>query len=71
VSKRAERRSEVRESKPLDEEIKDDISARKTDHGQFKNKKNPPLDALERRVRRNERHAGEALKTRVKLTYGF
>jgi hypothetical protein len=52
----------------LDKEIKDDRSARKTDHGQLNKKKNPPLDALEHRARRKERQAGEALKTWVKLT---
>ena len=52
----------------LDEDIKDDKSARKKDHGHVSNWKNPPLDALEHRVRRNERQAGEALKTWVKLT---
>jgi hypothetical protein len=52
----------------LDEEIKDDKSARKKDRGQLKKWKNPPLDALEHRVRRKERQASEALKMRVKLT---
>jgi hypothetical protein len=31
----------------LDEEIKDDKSARKTDRGQLSKWKNPPVDALE------------------------
>jgi hypothetical protein len=52
----------------LDEEIKDDRSERKTDHGQLSKRKNPPLDALEHRMRKKERQAGEALKTWVKLT---
>jgi hypothetical protein len=52
----------------LDEEIKDDISTRKMDHGQLNKRKNPPLDALEHRTRRKERQVGEALKTWVKLT---
>jgi hypothetical protein len=58
----------VRESKSLDEEIKDDRSARKKDHGQVSKRKEPPLDALEHRARRKERQAGEALKIWVKLT---
>jgi hypothetical protein len=41
----------------LDEEIKDDISARKKDHGQLSKRKKPSLDALEHRVRRKERQA--------------
>jgi hypothetical protein len=52
----------------LDEEIKDDRSTRKEDRGQLSKWKNPPLDALEHRMRRKERQAGEALKTWVKLT---
>jgi hypothetical protein len=52
----------------LDEEIKDDRSSRKKDRGQLNKKKNPPLYALEHRVRRKESQAGEALKTQVKLT---
>jgi hypothetical protein len=52
----------------LDEEIGDDISARKTDCGQLSKRKKLPLDALEHCVRRKERQAGEALKMRVKLT---
>jgi hypothetical protein len=52
----------------LDEEIKDDRSARKMDRGQLGKRKKPPLDALEHCTRRKERHDGEALKTRVKLT---
>jgi hypothetical protein len=52
----------------LDKEIEDDRSIRKKDRGQFSKWKNPPLDALEHRVRRKERHAGEALKMQVKLT---
>jgi hypothetical protein len=30
----------------LDEEIEDDRSTRKTDHGQLSKRKNPPMDAL-------------------------
>ena len=52
----------------MDDEIKEDISARKTDHGKLSKRKNPPLDALEHRMRRKERQAGESLKMRVKLT---
>jgi hypothetical protein len=52
----------------LDEEIKDNRSARKKDHGHLSKRKNPPLDALEHRARRKEREAGKALKTWVKLT---
>ena len=52
----------------MDEEIEDDRSKRKKDHGQFSKRKNPPLDALEHCVRRKERQAGEALKMQVKLT---
>jgi hypothetical protein len=55
----------------LDEEIKDERSARKKDRGQLSNWKNPPSDALEHHMRRKERHVGKALKTQVKLTYGF
>jgi hypothetical protein len=65
VSKREEK---MERSKPLDEEIEDDRSTRKKDHGQLNKWKNPPLDALEHRARRKERQAGEALKIRVKLT---
>jgi hypothetical protein len=52
----------------LDEEIEDERSTRKKDHGKLSKWKNPLLDALEHRVRRKERQVGEALKTRVKLT---
>ena len=52
----------------MDEEIEDDRSARKMDHGQLSKRKKAPLDALEHRVRRKERQADEALKTWVKLT---
>jgi hypothetical protein len=47
----------------LDEEIKDNRSTRKMDCGQLNKWKKLPLDALEHRVRRKERQAGEALKT--------
>jgi hypothetical protein len=52
----------------LDEEIEDDRSARKMDHGKLSKRKNPSLDALEHRARRKERQAGEALKMSIKLT---
>jgi G:T/U-mismatch repair DNA glycosylase len=52
----------------LDEEIEDDRSARKMDHGKLNKRKKPLLDALEHCARRKERQADEALKTRVKLT---
>jgi hypothetical protein len=39
----------------LDKEIEDDRSSRKTDYGKLSKEKNLPLDALEHRVRRNER----------------
>jgi hypothetical protein len=58
----------VRERKLLDEEIKDDRSERKKDHGKVNKWKNPPLDALENHVRSKERQVGEALKIWVKLT---
>jgi hypothetical protein len=52
----------------LEEEIEDDGSTRKKDCEQLNKLKNPPLDALDHRARRKEGQAGEALKTRVKLT---
>jgi hypothetical protein len=55
----------------LDKGIKDDRSVRKKDRGQLSKQRKLPLDALEHRMKRKERRVGEALKTRVKLTYGF
>ena len=55
----------------LDEEIEDYKSTRKKDHGQLNKRKKPLLDALEHHARRKERQAGKALKTWVKLTWGF
>jgi hypothetical protein len=52
----------------LDEEIEDDRSERKMDHGQLNKWKKIPFNALEHHVRRKERQVGEALKTWVKLT---
>jgi hypothetical protein len=66
--KEKKRRSEVRESKSLDEEIEEDISTRKMDHGQLSKRKNPPMDSLEHLAGKKERQAGEALKMRFKLT---
>jgi hypothetical protein len=48
----------------LDEEIEDEISARKIDRGQLSKQKNPPLNALENHVRRKEIQDIEALKNR-------
>jgi hypothetical protein len=55
----------------FDEEIEDDTSVRKKDHGQLTKQKNPSLDALEHRVRRKERQAGEALKNVGQTDLGF
>jgi hypothetical protein len=38
------------------------------DHGKLSKQKKPPMDALEHIERNKERQAGEALKTRIKLT---
>jgi hypothetical protein len=54
--------------KPLDEEIRDDRSTRKKDHGQINKQRKPSLDALENLNMKNERHAAKAWKKRVKLT---
>jgi hypothetical protein len=70
-SKKQKRRSEVRENKSLNENIKEDRQARKMDHGQLNKKKNPPMDALEHLAGKQERQAGEALKTWVKVDLGF
>ena len=52
----------------MDDEIEDDRSTRKKDRGKLNKRKIPLLDALDHRMRRKERQAGEALKTWVKLT---
>ena len=52
----------------MDEEIKDDKSTRKTNHGQLNKQKKPLVYALENLMGRKERQAGEALKMQVKLT---
>jgi hypothetical protein len=46
VRKEQKRCSEVKGSKSLDEEIEDEKSARKKDHGQLIKRKKPLLDAL-------------------------
>jgi hypothetical protein len=55
----------------LNKKIKDDRSTRKKDCGKISKQKKPSLDALEHHARRKERQVGEALKMRVKLTWGF
>jgi hypothetical protein len=45
----------VKKRKMLDEEIRDDKSARKKDHGQLIKQRNPSLDALEHRTMKKER----------------
>ena len=52
----------MRKRKPLDEEIRDDRSTRKKDRGKLNKKRNPALDALEHRVMKKKRQAGEARK---------
>jgi hypothetical protein len=52
----------------LDEEIRDDRSARKKDHGQLGKQRKPSLDALEHHTMKKERQASEARKKWVKLT---
>jgi hypothetical protein len=61
-------RSEVRENEPLDENIEENRSTRKMDHGQLSKQKNPPIDALEHLTGKKERQDGEARKMWVKLT---
>jgi hypothetical protein len=39
----------------LDEDIEEDKSARKMDHGQLIKRKNPPVDALDHLAGRKER----------------
>jgi hypothetical protein len=60
--------SESRERNLLDDEIEENISARKMDRGQLNKQKKPLVDALENLMGRTERQAGEALKIWVKLT---
>jgi hypothetical protein len=52
----------------LDEEIEENKSTRRMDHGQLNKRKKPPLDALEHLAGKKERQAGEALKMRIRLT---
>ena len=58
----------MRKSKLLDEEIGDDISTRKKDHGQLNKQRKPSLDDLEHCAMKKERQAGKAQKKRFKLT---
>jgi hypothetical protein len=53
--KEKKRQSEVRESKQLDEDIKEDKSVRKRDCGQLNKRKNPPMDALDHLPGKKER----------------
>jgi hypothetical protein len=55
----------------LDEEIKEDISARNMDHGQLSKWKNPPMDALEHLTRKKERQAGESPENAGQVDLGF
>jgi hypothetical protein len=63
VTKEKKRWSEVKKSKPLDEEIEEDRPARKTDHGKISKRKNPSVDALDHLAGKKEREAGKALKS--------
>jgi hypothetical protein len=58
----------VQKRKSLEEEIRDDRSTRKKDHGKLRKWRNPSLDDLEHCAMKKERQAGEARKKRVKLT---
>jgi hypothetical protein len=58
----------VWKSKLLDEEIRDDRSVRKKDHGQLSKQRKPSLDALEHRAMKKKRQAGEARKKQVEIT---
>jgi hypothetical protein len=53
--KEKKRQSEVRESKPLDREIEEDILTRNMDRGQLSKWKNPPMDALDHFAGKKER----------------
>jgi hypothetical protein len=66
--KEKKRQREVRGRNSLDDNIKDDISTKKKDHGKLNKRKKTPVDALEHFVGKKKRRAGEAQKTRVKLT---
>jgi hypothetical protein len=52
--KKKKRQSEVRERKSLDEDIEEDRSTRKVDHGQISRWKNTPVDSLEHLIGRKE-----------------
>jgi len=52
----------------MNEEIKDNRSTRENNRRQLNKQRKPPLDDLENHMRREERHAGVAMKRRVKLT---
>jgi hypothetical protein len=66
--KKQKRRSKVRESYLLKEEIKDDRSERKIDRGTLSKRKKMSTSALEHLAENKERQAGEAREVRVKLT---
>jgi hypothetical protein len=70
-SKKKKRRSEVRESYPLKEKIKEDRSTKNMDRGQLNKQKKPPTDALEHLAEKKEEQAGEALKIQVVWDLGF
>jgi hypothetical protein len=52
----------------LEENIEEDKAVRKMDHGQLSKQNKTSMSVLENLVENKERHAGEALKERVKLT---
>jgi hypothetical protein len=54
-SKKQKRRSELRESYLLKEQIKEDRSAKKMDCGQLSKQKNPSMSALEHHAKNKER----------------
>jgi hypothetical protein len=67
-SKKQKIRREVRENESLDEDIKDDRSSRKMDHGQLSKWKKMSTSALEHLAEKKERQADKAQEVRVKLT---
>jgi hypothetical protein len=71
VAKREENIERSKKNQVMEGEIEEDRSARNMDQGQLNKKKNTPMDSLEHLVGKKERHAGESLKTRIKLTKGF
>ena len=52
----------------MNEEIEEDRSTRKMEHGKLSKWKNPPVDALEHLAGKMEKQVGKARKTWVKLT---